>query len=204
MRHFLTLTGRQRDGTERDPERGRAPQSRRAARLPAAAAGRPGAGDGLREAIAAHAGQLRGGDGATGRQQHLPQRHRRADGSARERSPTSPARLSGYVDAVVLRTFKHQTIEEFAAHSRVPVINGLSDLYHPCQALGDLLTIQEVFGSIAGRTRRVRRRRQQRGPVDGGGVRVVRLALHPGGAGGLRRSTTTSCRCITRWPRRAN
>ena len=60
--------------------------------------------------------------------------------------------LSGYVDAVVLRTFLHTTIEEFAKHSSVPVINGLSDLYHPCQALGDLLTIQEVFGSLEGRT----------------------------------------------------
>jgi ornithine carbamoyltransferase len=60
--------------------------------------------------------------------------------------------LSGYVDAVVLRTFLHTTIEEFAKHSRVPVINGLSDLYHPCQALGDLLTIQNVFGTLEGKT----------------------------------------------------
>jgi ornithine carbamoyltransferase len=60
--------------------------------------------------------------------------------------------LSGYTDAVVLRTFKHQTVEEFARYSTVPVINGLSDLYHPCQALGDLMTIQEVFGGLTGRT----------------------------------------------------
>ena len=60
--------------------------------------------------------------------------------------------LSGYVDAVVLRTFSHATIEEFAKHSSVPVINGLSDLYHPCQALGDLLTIQEEFGDLEGKT----------------------------------------------------
>jgi ornithine carbamoyltransferase len=60
--------------------------------------------------------------------------------------------LSGYTDAVVLRVFKHATVAEFAAHSRVPVINGLSDLYHPCQALGDLLTIQEELGGLAGRT----------------------------------------------------
>jgi ornithine carbamoyltransferase len=60
--------------------------------------------------------------------------------------------LSGYVDAVVLRVFRHATIEEFAAHSRVPVINGLSDASHPCQALGDLLTMQEFFGSLRGRT----------------------------------------------------
>jgi ornithine carbamoyltransferase len=61
--------------------------------------------------------------------------------------------LTHYVDAVVLRTFKHDTIEEFAAHAKVPVINGLSDLCHPCQVLGDLLTIQEHFDSgIRGKT----------------------------------------------------
>jgi ornithine carbamoyltransferase len=61
--------------------------------------------------------------------------------------------LSNYVDAVVLRTFKHATIEEFARHATVPVINGLSELCHPCQVLGDLLTIQEHFkGGIRGKT----------------------------------------------------
>jgi ornithine carbamoyltransferase len=76
------------------------------------------------------------------------------DGPMGQREPVADfARtLSGYVDAVVLRTFKHTTVEEFARHSTVPVINGLSDLYHPCQALGDLLTIQEVFGKLSGRT----------------------------------------------------
>jgi ornithine carbamoyltransferase len=70
----------------------------------------------------------------------------------RESVPDFARTLSSYADAVVLRTFKHSTVEEFAAHSRVPVINGLSDLYHPCQALGDLMTIQEVFGGLEGRT----------------------------------------------------
>jgi ornithine carbamoyltransferase len=76
------------------------------------------------------------------------------DGSMGKREPVADfARtLSGYVDAVVLRTFKHATIEEFVRHSSVPVINGLSDLYHPCQALGDLLTMQEVLGRLSGRT----------------------------------------------------
>jgi ornithine carbamoyltransferase len=54
--------------------------------------------------------------------------------------------LNHYVDAVVLRTYKHTTIEEFASQATVPVINGLSDLCHPCQVLGDMLTIQEHFG----------------------------------------------------------
>lgn len=77
-----------------------------------------------------------------------------SDGAMGTREPIADfARtLSGYVDGVVLRTFKHQTIEEFATYSRVPVINGLSDLYHPCQTLGDLLTVQELFGKLDGRT----------------------------------------------------
>ncbi len=60
--------------------------------------------------------------------------------------------LSEYIDVVALRVFSHRTLEEFVAHARIPVVNALSDLAHPCQALGDLLTIQEVFGSVKGRT----------------------------------------------------
>ena len=60
--------------------------------------------------------------------------------------------ISQYVDAVVLRTFQHETVEAFAAHAACPVINGLSDYYHPCQALADLFTMQEIFGKVAGRT----------------------------------------------------
>ncbi len=58
--------------------------------------------------------------------------------------------LSRYVDGIVIRTFAHADAEAFARHSRVPVINGLSDLVHPCQALADLLTLQERFGRLAG------------------------------------------------------
>lgn len=70
----------------------------------------------------------------------------------RESVPDFARTLCGYVDAVVLRTFQHGTVEEFARHASVPVINGLSDYHHPCQALGDLLTIKETFGDLAGRT----------------------------------------------------
>lgn len=59
--------------------------------------------------------------------------------------------MAGYVDAVVLRTFSHSTVEEFAQHAACPVINGLSDYAHPCQALADLFTLRERFGSLAGR-----------------------------------------------------
>jgi ornithine carbamoyltransferase len=58
--------------------------------------------------------------------------------------------LSRYLDAVVIRTYSHETLAEFASHSSIPVINGLSDLHHPCQALGDLMTISEKKGRLKG------------------------------------------------------
>jgi len=59
--------------------------------------------------------------------------------------------LSRYADLIMARTFAHKTVTDLAAHATVPVINGLSDHEHPCQALGDLLTMQERFGEVAGR-----------------------------------------------------
>jgi len=58
--------------------------------------------------------------------------------------------LSRYVDAIMARLFKHDDIIELASHSSVPVINGLTDLHHPCQTLGDLLTIREHKGKLKG------------------------------------------------------
>jgi ornithine carbamoyltransferase len=58
--------------------------------------------------------------------------------------------LSRYVAGVMIRAFAHRTIEEFARHSSVPVVNGLSDREHPCQILGDLLTLREHFGHTDG------------------------------------------------------
>jgi len=58
--------------------------------------------------------------------------------------------MSGYVDAVVIRTFGHEKIEEFARYSTVPVINGLTDSHHPCQVLADILTVTEKKGSYKG------------------------------------------------------
>ncbi|MDD5439472.1 MAG: ornithine carbamoyltransferase [Candidatus Omnitrophica bacterium] len=60
--------------------------------------------------------------------------------------------LSRYVELMVLRTFRHEDVEEFADYSTVPVINGLSDLAHPCQALTDIFTIGEKLGSVRGKT----------------------------------------------------
>jgi ornithine carbamoyltransferase len=58
--------------------------------------------------------------------------------------------LSGYVDGIMARVFAHRDIEELAAYSQVPVINGLSDYNHPCQVVGDLLTIYEQRGELKG------------------------------------------------------
>jgi ornithine carbamoyltransferase len=58
--------------------------------------------------------------------------------------------LSGYCDAIVIRTFAQREIEETAAAASVPVINALSDEHHPCQALADLLTVREWFGRLDG------------------------------------------------------
>lgn len=60
--------------------------------------------------------------------------------------------MSSMLDAVMIRTFSHSTLTTFAAHSKVPVINGLSDDLHPCQVLADMQTFQELRGSIAGKT----------------------------------------------------
>ena len=60
--------------------------------------------------------------------------------------------LSQYVDALAVRTFAHATVEELARHASVPVINALSDLAHPCQAMADLMTVEETFGRLEGRS----------------------------------------------------
>jgi ornithine carbamoyltransferase len=60
--------------------------------------------------------------------------------------------ISRMVDVVMIRTFEQAIIERFAAHSRVPVINGLTNEYHPCQILADVYTYVEHRGTIAGRT----------------------------------------------------
>jgi len=58
--------------------------------------------------------------------------------------------LSRYLDAIMIRTFAQSTVEELAHHASIPVINGLSDLHHPCQALSDLFTIQQRRGGLKG------------------------------------------------------
>ena len=58
--------------------------------------------------------------------------------------------FSRYLDGIVIRTFAHEEVEELARYATIPVINGLTDLHHPCQILADLLTVQEKFGRCEG------------------------------------------------------
>jgi ornithine carbamoyltransferase len=58
--------------------------------------------------------------------------------------------LSRYLDGIMIRTFKQADVDELAAHADVPVINGLTDEFHPCQALADVMTIRERFGTFDG------------------------------------------------------
>ena len=67
---------------------------------------------------------------------------------AREKLSDIAHNLERWVDAIVLRTFAQETIEGMAEHASVPVINALSDLEHPCQALADYFTLQQRFGDL--------------------------------------------------------
>ena len=75
---------------------------------------------------------------------YLDHRHERL--GARESVPDMAKNLERWVDVIVARTYRHRHVSELAKHARVPVINGLSDLLHPCQALADMLTLYEKWG----------------------------------------------------------
>ncbi|MEL6500607.1 MAG: ornithine carbamoyltransferase, partial [Cyanobacteria bacterium J06623_1] len=60
--------------------------------------------------------------------------------------------LDRYLDILAIRTFAQADLETFAKYAQIPVINALTDLEHPCQILADLMTVQECFGSLAGKT----------------------------------------------------
>ncbi len=68
----------------------------------------------------------------------------------RETVKDAAKNLERWVDGIVARTFSHQTVEELAHHAAIPVINGLSDLTHPCQVLADIFTLREKRGKLHG------------------------------------------------------
>jgi len=65
--------------------------------------------------------------------------------------PDTARVLSRYVDGIMIRTFDHAEVEQLASHATVPVINGLTDLSHPCQVLADLFTVREALGGWEGK-----------------------------------------------------
>lgn len=74
------------------------------------------------------------------------------DMGARESVKDVACVLSRYLDGIVARTYRHEDVKDLARYASVPVINGLSDLAHPCQALSDIFTVKEKFGSFDGKT----------------------------------------------------
>ncbi len=68
-----------------------------------------------------------------------------------ESIPDTARVLSGYLNGIMVRTYAHEDIVELAKYASIPVINGLTDYNHPCQAMSDILTLRERFGDIAGR-----------------------------------------------------
>ena len=78
--------------------------------------------------------------------------HRDARLGSRESVRDVAKNLERWVHGIVARTFKHKALEELALHANIPVINGLSDFVHPCQALSDFFTLTEKWGSVKGKT----------------------------------------------------
>jgi len=78
--------------------------------------------------------------------------HRDARLGSRESVKDVAKNLERWVHGIVARTFKHKALEELASHAGIPVINGLSDFVHPCQALSDFFTMTEKWGDVRGRT----------------------------------------------------
>jgi ornithine carbamoyltransferase len=90
--------------------------------------------------------------------------------------------LSRYVDGVMIRTFAQSDVEDFARAGTVPVVNGLTDLLHPCQLMADVMTIQEEFGQdVSG----LERRRQQHGQLLAQRGPAIRIHPAPGLSGRL-------------------
>jgi ornithine carbamoyltransferase len=69
-----------------------------------------------------------------------------------ETVPDTARVLSRFVQGIMIRTFEHSKVEELADYAQIPIINGLTDSHHPCQALADYLTLQEHFGKLKGLT----------------------------------------------------
>jgi len=78
--------------------------------------------------------------------------HRDARLGSRESVKDMARNLERWVDCIVARTYKHKVLDELADNADIPIINGLSDFVHPCQALADFMTLRERWGNPAGKT----------------------------------------------------
>ena len=94
--------------------------------------------------------------------------------------------LERMVQGIMIRTFAHDIVERMAEYAAIPIINGLTDYSHPCQAMADYLTHDRGQGAGRGAQGRLRRRRQQRRPLADVHRRAARGARHGGHAAGLR------------------
>ena len=94
--------------------------------------------------------------------------------------------LERWVQGIVARVFAQESLDELAANANIPVINALSDKFHPCQALADFFTLQERYGDLRGSEARLRGRRQQHVPLADEYRRALWRARSRGNAQGLR------------------
>ena len=118
-------------------------------------------------------------------------------GPVAEREPLKDVarNLDRWTQGIVARVFLQETIDELAKWSSVPVINALSDLYHPCQALADVLTIREHFGDVRGRKVAFVGDGNKRGPFADAEHDPAGNELHAGLPAELRAEAGSGFRC---------
>ncbi len=104
----------------------------------------------LRPALDAHAHLVRGRDRPARRRLRHADARRRCSSRAASRSSDTAHVLSRYLDALAIRILSHDELEQWAAEAEIPVINALTSVEHPCQALADALTIRQRLGGLEG------------------------------------------------------
>ncbi len=196
MRHFLAIPDFSTPELEKLSRAGRVHARGDVHGAPAPG---PVAGDDLHEVIDQDARLIRGRRATSSAATRCSSRRATCSSDAVSRSRTPPESSRVTWTGIMIRTFAHRDVEEMAAHATVPVINGLTDLLHPCQILADLLTVRQHLGGHRGQVRRVGRRRQQHGELVDQCRLSIRLRPAARVPRGLRpRSDTAPARARTR------